>query len=231
MADEKPQITLERMFIVGNVVFGLVDLPPDLRLENCCVVADQAMIEWQITAAAKDDAKFGMFLRKNTVAARNTINVLVEDESRAIGQLPLTTIRMDDNIITFPSQYPGIFFRWDAWKLPDVPLDRFEFSGGVNAFCGRAAWVMAATHAQSDLAAAARPFLKTPEEWQERWATKVSDAVKVNSEFAYSGESKDAAEIMPSDFELKEDSPQREMGADKTPLGADVVTLPNPPVK
>ncbi|GEM_PF-3885306 len=231
MADEKPQITLERMFIVGNVVFGLVDLPPDLRLENCCVVADQAMVEWQITAAAKDDAKFGMFLRKNTVAARNTINVLVEDESRAIGQLPLTTIRMDDNIITFPSQYPGVFFRWDAWKLPDVPVDRFEFSGGVNAFCGRAAWVMAATHAQSDLAAAARPFLKTPEEWQERWATKVSDALKVNSEFAYSGEPKDAAEIMPGDFELKEDSPQREMGADKTPLGADVASLPNPPVK
>jgi serine/threonine protein kinase len=229
--DEKPLITLDRMFIVGNVVLGLVDLPPDLRIENCCVVADQAMMEWQITAAAKDDAKFGLFLRKNTIAARNTINVLVEDESKAIAKLPLTTIRMDDNIIAFPSQYPGIFFRWDAWKLPDVPLDRFEFSGGVNAFCGRSAWVMGATHSQSDLAAAARPFLKTPEEWNERWATNVSGAVKVNPEFTYSGEPKDAAEVLASDFELKEESAQREMGADKTPLGADVGGLPNPPAK
>lgn len=226
----RPQVLLERLFAAGNIILGLAGLPPDLRVTNCCLVADQTLADWQLSAGDLGaPAVCDIALQNNTLVGRYMFHVRLDDQKRPIHHLPRTTIRIEDNIFVFPRRFPCTFFRWEAWQRPDIVTERFAWSGANNAFSGLGAWSMATTMVLSDPAATPQVAMETPEEWQSRWATQVTNSFKGPPEFRYAGPPKKTKELTPFDFDLTPQSKQREMGSNQRPLGADTSTLPTPP--
>ncbi len=226
----KPLLTIERSFVAGNIVLGITGLPPDLRLVNSAIVADQACVEWQLSnEAGASESRFGVLLRNNTISARSVFTIHLDDQTKPVEVLPKLSIRIDDNIFAFPSQYSSTLFRWESWQQPDVPLDRIQWSGSNNVFTGLGSWSMASTQALSDPAAAAHVFLKSAEEWKDQWANEVSNTHLLPPEFNYTGTPKSPMDVEPGDFELNAKSKQLELGTNKKPLGADIRFIPVPP--
>jgi hypothetical protein len=221
------RLTIERCFAAGNILCAFGDTPIDLHLENNCIVAEQTALDWELTPDSVQPAdRWGLVLRNNTVVARTVFGLRLADEGKAIADFPLVSIRLDDNIFVSLPQFPSTFLRWESWQRPEIPLDRFVWSGGSNAVSGLRPFTMAATLALNDRAASLRPYLRTPEEWQSQWAKGITQLHQLPPEFRHTGKAKDLGEILPDDFELAPKSKMLKLGTGGRPLGAEISLLP-----
>jgi serine/threonine protein kinase len=231
-SQRRPQLLVERSFAAGNIVFDFTGLPPNLRVQHTLMVVDQSVLEWRLVPTEiREEAAWSVHMRNNTLVGRNIFHIGLNDQQRAIDPMPQASLRLDDNIFAFPPRYVGSFFRWEAWQRADIAQGRFVWSGGNNAFAGPGSWSIASTLVLSDPASTPQVVIETPEDWEKTWAKQIGRNFKVPPEFRSAGTPKATAEFVPGDFELDPKSKLREMGTDKTSLGADVRALPTPPAR
>lgn len=222
-----PQLDIDRCFAAGYIVLGVQDWLPDVRIANSCLVADLAVLDWQLSPdGTKPSAKVGLLLRQNTLIGRSILSIRLADQKEVIAEFPQTTVRLMANAISFPTQNPGVFFRWEAWQKPAIPLDRIAWEGERNAFFGDGEWSLAETLALDDASAKPMVFLDTPESWRTKWAKKMTKPPA--GEFKFAMELKAVADAKPSDFAVEPtgDDTNKDQAE---PIGADVSGLRAPP--